>query len=192
MTGSLSEAVVDYLTDHGRPKTAEHSRRVAGEARRLSLRFKADPDQAEEAGWLHDISAVIPADHRLEAARKFGLEILAEEAAYPLILHQKLSVVMARQDFGVTAPGVLSAIGCHTTLKPGATRLDLAVFVADKLEWDQPYPEIPYRAALLDGLEHSLEAGALAYLEYLMQRRASLPCIHPWMAAAYHELKGAP
>jgi HD superfamily phosphohydrolase YqeK len=72
--------------------------------------------------------------------------------------------------------------------KPGASRLDLVVFVADKLEWDQPTQKMPYRANLLAGLAHSLEKGALAYLDYLWRRRSCLACIHHWMVAAYHEL----
>jgi predicted HD superfamily hydrolase involved in NAD metabolism len=185
---SLAGEVTNYLSQHGCPKTAEHSARVAAEARRLAQRFAADPDEAEQAGWLHDISAVIPVDRRLEAARMLELEILPEEAAFPLILHQKLSVVIARREFNVTSPAVLSAIGCHTTLKAGASRLDLALFVADKLEWDNPAAEMPYRGVLLAGLGRSLEEGALAYLDFLWQQRDSLPCIHPWMSAAYHEL----
>ena len=188
MNESLPGEVTAYLTQHGCPKTAEHSARVAVEARRLAQRFVEDPDEAERAGWLHDISAVIPVSRRLEAAHQMDIAILPEEAAFPLILHQKLSAVIARQDFKVTAPGVLGAIGCHTTLKVGASRLDLVVFVADKLEWDNPAAEMPYRAALLAGLERSLEEGALAYLDSLWQQRASLPCIHPWMAAAYQDL----
>ena len=191
LKGIFSKDVVDFLTDQGRPKTAEHSRRVAAEARRLALRFGEDLDRAEQAGWLHDISAVFPVEQRLEAARQLGLEILPEEAAYPSILHQKLSVVVAGRVFGVTDPAVLSAIGCHTTLKRGASHLDLVVFVADKLEWDGPNDDIPYREAVLAGLERSLERGAFAYLDFLWQRRQSLPTLHPWMVEAYQEFKRA-
>jgi predicted HD superfamily hydrolase involved in NAD metabolism len=188
LTGVLSEDMTAFLIDRGCPKTAEHSRRVVAEARRLAQRFGEDQDRAEQAGWLHDISAVFPAGQRLEAARELGVEVLPEEAAYPMILHQKLSVVVARRVFGVTDPGVLSAIGCHTTLKAGASRLDLVVFVADKLEWDSPDAP-PYRQAVLAGLECSLERGAFAYLDYLWKQRQSLPVLHPWMVAAYHELE---
>ena len=31
----------------------------------------------------------------------------------------------------------LNAICCHTTLRKHATKMDLVLFVADKIEWDQ-------------------------------------------------------
>ncbi|EJW16375.1 hydrolase (HAD superfamily) [Paenibacillus alvei DSM 29] len=54
-----------------------------------------------------------------------------------MIIHQKLSKVMARDIFGITDNEVLDAVGCHTTLRANATQLDLVLFVADKIAWDQ-------------------------------------------------------
>jgi HD superfamily phosphohydrolase YqeK len=68
--------------------------------------------------------------------------------------------VIAAQVFGVTDAGVLGAIGCHTTLRASASALDMAVFVADKIAWDQP-GDPPYRAAIRDAAERSLAAASL-------------------------------
>ncbi len=176
-----------FLARHGAPQTAEHCQRVAAVARRLALRFDEAPDQAELAGWLHDISAVIPVSQRLAAAQALGLEVLPEEAAFPMILHQKLSIEIARELFKVTRPAVLNAIGCHTTLKADASRLDMVVFIADKLEWDGS-GTAPFLPAVLAGLERSLEHGVFAYLNFLWQQRDTLRCVHPWLAAAYRQL----
>ena len=54
---------------------------------------------------------------------------------------------MAQTWFGCFDPAVLSAIGCHTTLKANPGPLDLLVFLADKLAWDQPGGP-PYAAAV--------------------------------------------
>ena len=72
--------------------------------------------QAENAGWLHDISAVIPEARRLDYARQWHIEVLPEEATAPILLHQRQSAVLAAEVFGVTDPAILSAVGCHTTL----------------------------------------------------------------------------
>ena len=160
---------------------------MAAEARRLAIRFGEDPARAEAAGLLHDISAPIPDAERLATAEAWGVEALAEERAYPMILHQKLSAVIAREAFGVKDAGVLSAIGCHTTLKAGASRLDKVVFVADKIAWDQP-GDPPYLAEILAATERSLDAAAFCYLDYLYQRRATLRVAHPWMLAAWAEV----
>ncbi len=186
-TGNLRTDVAAFLTGRGFPKTAGHCAAVAAEARRLAARFGEDPARAEAAGLLHDISAPIPGAERLVTAEAWGLDVLAEERAYPMILHQKLSAVIAREAFRVTDAGVLSAIGCHTTLKAGASRLDKVVFVADKIAWDQP-GDPPYLDEILAAIERSLDAGAFCYLDYLVQRRATLRVAHPWMLAAWAEL----
>ena len=161
---------------------------MARESLRLADLFHADPSAAEQAALLHDISAVIPDAARLNAARQWGLSILAEEEAYPMLLHQKLSAVLAREVFGVSDEIVLSAVSCHTTLRPAASLLDRVVFVADKIAWDQGGSP-PYLPGLLAALDVSLEQGACFYLQYLRQHAAGP--LHPWARLALQELAGA-
>jgi predicted HD superfamily hydrolase involved in NAD metabolism len=186
LSGEVSHDVPVFLAAHGHPRTAVHCEKVAREAARIARSLGAAGRRAEIAGWLHDVSAVFPPEERLETARALGVEILPEEAAFPLLLHQKLSAILAREIFGVEDAGVLSAIRCHTTLRPGATRLDKIVFVADKLAWDQPGVP-PYATQMRVELARSLDAGTFVYLDYLWERRASLKAVHPWFVAAYEE-----
>lgn len=186
-TGHIDQDVPRFLEGHIYPATARHCAAVAEEAARLAGHFNLDPQAAATAGWLHDISAVIGTDW-LGPAAELQVEVLPAELVYPNLLHQKISAIMARQIFGVTDPTVLSAIGCHTTLRPGASRLDMAVFVADKLRWDQP-GQPPYAAQMQAALEGSLERAAWVYLDYLWQKRAELVILHPWAEAAWRELK---
>jgi predicted HD superfamily hydrolase involved in NAD metabolism len=153
----------------------------------LAARFGVDEQRAETAGWLHDISAIFPISHRAYFARQLGLDVLPEEEAVPMILHQKLSIVVAREIFCITDEVVLRAIQCHTTLRAGASPLDKVVFVADKVAWDQSGTP-PYLAGLLDALERSLDRAAFHYLDYLWQRRDTLPVVHPWLVQAYRQL----
>jgi predicted HD superfamily hydrolase involved in NAD metabolism len=185
-TGDIAHDAPAFLALHGMDK-AGHSAAVAAEARRLALRFGADPAQAEAAGWLHDISGVWPTPERARIARALGVEVLPEEDAFPLILHQKLSVVVAQRVFGVADEAVLSAIGCHTTLRRGATLLDKVVFLADKIAWDQAGAP-PYGDAVLAALELSLDAAVFAFLDWQWQRREQLGVVHPWLVAAREEL----
>lgn len=189
LTGDTAQDVVAFLKYHNCPRTAIHSAAVAAEACRIATLAGVETALAAQAGWLHDVSAVIPAEERVAAAETLDIPVLAEERALPMILHQKLSAVLARDLFGVTDAGVLSAIGCHTTLKAEASALDKVLFVADKLAWDQP-GEPPYRAALEAALSQSLDAAACAYLRYLWERRASLAVVHPWLAAAHAHFCG--
>ncbi len=187
LCGDLPAGVGAFLTRYNCPRTLAHSQQVATEAGQLARRFGVDPQAAQAAGWLHDVSAAIPSSQRPQAARRLGLAVLPEEEAFPMVLHEKLSSVIAREAFGVSDAAVLSAVGCHTTLKVRATALDKVVFLADKIRWDQP-DAAPFLHAVLVGLEHSLHRGVLAYLEHLWQERDTLPVVHPWFVEAYHGL----
>jgi predicted HD superfamily hydrolase involved in NAD metabolism len=187
LTGDIARDVPVFLTHHGRPDTAKHCGAVAAEARRIAALVGADLDAAEVAGWLHDISVIIPSEQRAVIAEQLGVDVLPEETIFPMIIHQKLSAVLAREIFRIEDAAILSAVGCHTTLKAGATMLDKVLFVADKLAWDQP-GHAPFHDDMRAALGRSLDQAALVYLRYLWEQRATLRVFHPWAQAAYIDL----
>ncbi|MGM0217405.1 bis(5'-nucleosyl)-tetraphosphatase (symmetrical) YqeK [Enterococcus sp. AZ126] len=165
---------------------ARHSYTVAVEAKRLAERFDEDQRAAEIAGLLHDISAVIPNEKRIDLAESLDIDVLHSERKLPMIIHQKLSKYMAKELFGINDESILSAIECHTTLKKEYSRLDLIVFLADKIKWDRP-GEPPYLSELLTALDTSLEEAALIYLDYLLNSKPVV--IHPWATEAQEKLR---
>jgi predicted HD superfamily hydrolase involved in NAD metabolism len=186
--GTLRTRSANLLRACGFAETAVHCGRVAVEARRLARKWGLDADAAEAAGLLHDISAVIPNAERVQVAEELGLAILDAERELPMIVHQRLSEVMAAELFGVDDRATLSAIGCHTTLKRDASALDRAVFVADKIKWDQA-GDPPYLTEIVAASEQSLEAGAYCYLDYLFHRNADLKVVHSWAWDAFVQLR---
>ncbi len=186
LCGDPARDVPFFLVQHGCTRAAAHCARVSGLAFRLARRFGLDPQAAAVGGWLHDISAVFPDASRIETARLLGLEVLPAEEAHPKLVHQKLSAAMAEQIFGITDAAVLSAVGCHTTLKPGSSALDQVVFVADKIGWDEP-GRPPYDVEIRAALDVSLVEACRAYLDYIHR---TLPVLHPWAQAAWEELAG--
>ncbi|SMF79953.1 putative HD superfamily hydrolase of NAD metabolism [Paenibacillus uliginis N3/975] len=186
-THDLKQDIQLFLISNHCPKTAEHCMEVGTEARRVATLFNADPDEAEIGGWLHDISAVIPNNERIAAAKELQIDILAEEEAFPMIIHQKISKVMAKEIFKITNAEILDAVGCHTTLRRNSSKLDQVLFVADKIAWDQSGIP-PYIQELHRNLEVSLTYGAFSYINYLWERKESLKVIHPWLRDAYEEL----
>jgi predicted HD superfamily hydrolase involved in NAD metabolism len=187
-TGNLKHDIHLFLTANNCSKTAVHCMEVGTEARRVALLFEANPDAAEIAGWLHDISVVFPNNERIAVSRDLQIEILLEEEAFPMIIHQKLSKVMAREIFGITDIEILDAVGCHTTLRAHSTLLDQVLFVADKISWDQ-LGEPPYIQELNRNLNISLTHGAFSYINFLWERKDTLKVIHPWLKEAYEEIK---
>lgn len=95
---------------------------------------------------------------------------------------------MAEDLFKITEPEILSAVGCHTTLRSKASLLDKVLFVADKLEWDQTGIP-PYLEEVTDQLQISLDHAAFEYIQYLWNRRELLKVVHPWLRDAYDELR---
>jgi predicted HD superfamily hydrolase involved in NAD metabolism len=189
-TGDIEKDVHHFLEIHNYPRIAEHSIRVGYEARRLAGEFGVDEDSATISGFLHDISVVFPNNERIRVSRELGIDVLAEEETFPLIVHQKISKVMAKEIFDIHDELILDAIGCHTTLRANSTKLDRVLFVADKIEWDQKGTP-PYIEELKEQLNTSLEHGSFAYIKYLWDQRNSLKVVHPWLEDAYFELKNS-
>ncbi|GER90148.1 haloacid dehalogenase [Dictyobacter vulcani] len=183
LTGEIAQDMPAFLQRHNHAMTAHHCQQVAAECRQVAASTGVSLVQAEIAGWLHDVSAIFPASERAQIAHALGLEVLAEEERCPMIVHQKLSRLMAQEIFGVTDLLILDAIGCHTTLRAQATLLDKVLFVADKLAWDQPGIP-PYDRELRAALAQSLDAATSFFVRYLWDRREALLVIHPWLRAA--------
>jgi len=186
-TGMLPQDVAGFLEMHACTETLEHVMAVAKQAKELAPRFFEKEEDAFCAGLLHDISAVFPNKDRLEVAVKLDLEILSEEKICPPVLHQKISQVIAKEIFEISDDAILSAIGCHTTLKKNASVLDKIVFISDKIKWDKQY-EAPYLDDVLKALEISLDEACFCYLNYLWQQKEKLAVVHPWLADAYSQL----
>lgn len=186
-SGEVDVDVSLFLTSYGCQKTARHCIAVAGKAVELARHYHCDPSKAKEGGYLHDISVVIPTDHWIAVAHDQSIEVLPEEVQYPLILHQKLSMALAREVFKVTDSEILNAIGCHTTLRLNPSILDKVLFLADKIAWDQEGTP-PYLKDLMNALDHSLDLAVLVYLDHLWDSRNELGVIHPWFVQAREQL----
>ncbi|MFK4413015.1 putative HD superfamily hydrolase involved in NAD metabolism [Bacillus sp. RC251] len=187
-TGKIENDIKAFLLKYNKELTYKHSIRVANEARKIAIKYHENGEKAAIAAYLHDISAIFPNEDRIVVAEQFGIEILQEEREFPMIIHQKLSKVIAKEIFKVDDEEILNAIGCHTTLRKHATKMDLVLFIADKIEWDQNGAP-PYLVEVKKELEKSLEHAAFIYISYLWDRKDTLKVLHPWLEEAYWQLK---
>lgn len=131
----LRPRILAWLEMHLSPFRLQHSIAVAETARELALRFGADADRAELAGLLHDVAREWPAVRLLEAARAEGLALdYLEEMAPMPCLHGPVGAGVARETFGVTDEGLLSAIAHHTLGRERMTLDDQILFIADAIE----------------------------------------------------------
>ncbi len=142
-------------------------------------------EQVRIAGYLHDISAIYPNNERIFVAEDMRIELFKEERQFPMIIHQRISRIMAQREFGIQDEKILSAISCHTTLKKKFSKVDLVLFVADKIRWDQE-GQPPYLQEITQALNSSFEAAAFSYIDYILKN--DIKVIHPWLLEAYEFL----
>ncbi|MCM3176318.1 HD domain-containing protein [Cytobacillus horneckiae] len=154
---------------------------------KLAEQFDSDKVAAFNAGLLHDISGIIPNSKRISFAEDLGITILPEERMFPMIIHQKISRVIANEVFNIDNQQILSAIECHTTLKGDSTKFDNIVFVADKIEWDQKGTP-PYLNNILKSIDLSIYHASYAYIKLLINQKDNLKVVHPWLLDAYNDL----
>ncbi|EHK9416580.1 bis(5'-nucleosyl)-tetraphosphatase (symmetrical) YqeK [Enterococcus faecalis] len=182
----LKNEIKQYLVSKNCEKTYYYCMEVGEYAYQLGEKYLTSPEKVSIAGYLHDISAVYPNNQRINVAQKYGIELNEAEMAFPMIIHQKISKSIAKMDFGIEDNEILSAIECHTTLKKNYSDIDLVLFVADKIKWDQE-GKPPYLDGLLQALNCSLENAAYFYIDYILKH--DIKVVHPWLWDAYNQLK---
>ncbi len=171
----------------GKESTLAHVEAVADTAEWLGRIHGLDVEKLRLAAMLHDVSAVLSPDEMYGIATERGMEIDAAEEKYHFLLHQRISAIMAREEFGVTDEDVLSAIECHTTLRRGAGMYDKAVFLADKISWDRGGVP-PYYDELKALAGKSLDEACRYFIKYQFDNGLLL-MPHRWLTEAYEELE---
>ena len=108
-----------------------HTKNVKKMAVKLAKRWGADPEKAAMAAILHDSAKELPKQELLQIFADNA--IIAENApARPLpVWHGIAAAILAETQWGITDPEILSAIRCHTTGKPGMSKLDKIIYLAD-------------------------------------------------------------
>lgn len=175
------------LLAHHREHIWAHSQAVAAAIDEIAEEYALDRERCKTAALCHDIGGILPAQEQLRFARENGWRLDPAEERYPFLLHQRIAVTICRDQLDIRDPVILSAIGCHTTLKAHASPVDMALFLADKLAWDQP-GDPPYKTTVSRAMQRSLAAGCLAYLDYIIDHEMIL-MPHQWLLQARNWLR---
>lgn len=171
-----------------------HTYRVVDTARKLALRYAVSLEQAEVAALMHDYAKAMPDTLLLEEARRRNLILDEAEEANPYLLHGAVGAALLAEQGLVTDPAVLEAIRWHTTGRPGMSKLEQVVWLADAIEPGRNYPgvdalreaaERDLSEALLLGLDHTItyvvQRGFVLYVQtvhtrnWLLSQRRSRP-----------------
>ena len=175
-----------YLNNN-KADVLKHVENVAEIAVKLAMVYNLDVDKIKLAALLHDISGIMTPQEMYEFAKMRGLVIDPAEEKYNALLHQRISKIIAQEEFGVTDFDILNAIECHTTLRKNASVYDKVIFIADKISWDQK--GVPSRDGLLKSATiEALDEACCLYIKYQFDNNL-LVMPHQWLIEAYEDLK---
>lgn len=169
-----------------KPTRIAHVRGCEETAARLARRWGDDPENAAEAGILHDITKKLSTDEQLRLVEKYGIVLDDADIAAPQTLHALTGARFAREHFGVP-DNIFSAIEWHTTGRAGMAALEKIVYLADFIEPTRDFPGVQdvrtlafadLNAAMIRALQMSMDE---------VKRRGASP--HPRSAEALRWLQ---
>ncbi len=162
----LREMVRPYLKDERVP----HVEGVESTAVRLAERWGADPDDAAEAGILHDVTKAQSKEKQLKLCKKYGIMLETAEIENPALLHALTGAALAKDRFGASDE-ICSAIRWHTTGRPGMTTLEKIVYLADYVEPTRDFEGVEkLRALCFEDLDRAMCLGLEMSIDDLTER----------------------
>lgn len=171
----MAEGILAKLQKNLSPKRLKHSLGVSETAVELALLYGADPAKARLAGLLHDCARNMPNNILLKRAETSGILVNDIERRHPVLLHAPVGAIVARQEYGVDDPEILSAIRWHTTGGPDIALLDHIVFLADYIEPGRAFDGVEkLRTLARQSFSEALLAAYDATIGYIIAERGLL------------------
>jgi len=115
-------------------KRFRHSIGVADTAAEMARRYGADEEKIYLAGLLHDCGKSYKGDAAREFVKKIGYEPDEIEWIQPGLLHGVIGEHIARHEYGIEDPEILSAVRWHITGRAGMSLIEKIIYIADYIE----------------------------------------------------------
>lgn len=110
-------------------------------SRELALVHGTDPDAAERAGILHDVTKALDGEDQLRLCDKYGIILSDFDRKHTKLLHAVTGAAVAEHVFG-ESEAVCQAIRWHTSGKADMTVLEKIIYVADYMEPNRDFPGV--------------------------------------------------
>ena len=123
-------------------KRYQHTLNVKKMAVKLARRYGVQEEKAALAALLHDAAKEIPKEEMKALMAQYPQYAEGGESRPVPVWHGVCAAILARTEWGVTDEAVLSAIACHTAGKPGMTKLDKVVYLADMTSKERDWPGV--------------------------------------------------
>lgn len=115
-------------------KRYEHTLGVAYTASCLAMCYDENVKNAELAGLLHDCAKCLDNSKKIKICEKHNIHVNEIEAKNPFLLHAKVGSFLAMEKYGVRDKDIINAILNHTTGRPGMSKLEKIIYIADYIE----------------------------------------------------------
>ena len=168
-------------------KRYEHTINVKKMAVKLAKRYGADEEKAALAAILHDSAKEISKDEMREIMRQYPQYAEGGESRPAPVWHGICAAILARTQWGVEDEAILSAIACHTAGKPGMSKLDKIVYLADMTSAERDWPGVnKLRKLELKDLDAAMLAALKQTNDFVLSQGKPLD---PVSKAAYDDIK---
>lgn len=169
------ETITQKLKNELDDKRYLHSVNVMNTSVELAALYGADPEKARLAGILHDCGKNYRGERAKEYIRKAGYPADEIEMVQTKLLHGIIGERLAKEEYGVSDPEILSAIRWHTTGKAGMTTLEKIIYVADYIEPLRSFEGIEeMRKAAYENLDRCVVLCADSTIRYVLSNGALL------------------
>ncbi len=111
-----------------------HSLGTMDMAVELAKKFNQNIDKAAIAGLLHDCAKCYPNEELKALLESKVQDALENEFINPKTWHAPVSAYIAKVNFNITDPEILSSIRWHTLGKINMSDFEKIIFLADKIE----------------------------------------------------------
>ncbi len=123
-------------------KRFNHSLGVADAAYRLAEQCGEDTERAYLAGLLHDICKEDDQEEQLALALKGNMDLSGAELSSKALWHGPAGAYYIKTELGITDREILYAVRYHTIGRPGMSKLEEIVYLADLISEDRDYKDV--------------------------------------------------
>lgn len=119
-----------------------HSLNVADEALKLAETYGEDTQKAYFAGLLHDVCKEIPSSEQEELMLKGNMNISGAELSSKALWHGPAGAYFIKTELGVEDEDILNAVRFHTIGRPGMSKLEEIIYMADLISAERDYKDV--------------------------------------------------
>ena len=167
-------------------KRYQHTLNVKKMAVKLARRYGVQEEKAALAALLHDAAKEIPKEDMKALMAQYPQYAEGGESRPVPVWHGVCAAILARTEWGVTDEAVLSAIACHTAGKPGMTKLDKVVYLADMTSKERDWPGVnKLRKLEMKDLDAAMLAALKQTNDFVLSQGKPLD---PMSKAAYDDI----